>query len=92
VLWSRAPYLVALDFLGALFFIKIARCLLKLVQFGKTIQYVFILEYSRNYKTLCDRKKLADGRGGPWQRGAHGINGTMVNPALLEGPVPLDAP
>jgi len=31
-------------------------------------------------------KNLADGRGGPWQRGAlsHGINGTMVNPVLGE--------
>jgi len=33
--------------------------------FGKTIQYVFILGYSRNYKMLCDRKSLAGGRGGP---------------------------
>jgi len=51
---------------------------------GKTIQYVFILGYSRNYKTLCDRKNLADVRGGPLTTGAlcHGINGTVVNPAL----------
>jgi len=56
------------------------------VQSGKTIQYVFVLEYFRNYKTLCDRKNLAGGRGGPLTTGGgalcHGIDGTMVNPAL----------
>ena len=73
--WIRGPLLL-----------KNAGCFLKLVQSVKTIQYVFILRYSRNYKTLCDRKNLAGGRGGEggWQRGAlcHGINGTMVNPAV----------
>jgi len=49
--------------------VKIARCFLKLVQSGKTIQYVFIHGYSRNYITLCDRKNLADGRGGPLTTG-----------------------
>jgi len=69
--------------LGAPFY-KNDRCFLKLVQSGKTIQYVFILGYFRNYKTLCDRKNLSGGRGGPLTTGAlcHGINGTMVNPAL----------
>ena len=59
---------------------------LKLVQSGKTIQYVFILGYSRNYKMLCDRKNLAGGRGGGGADNGgglcHGINGTIVNPAL----------
>ena len=60
------------------------KCFIKLVQSGKTIIYVFILGYFRNYKTLCERKNLAGGRGGGLTTGAlcHGINGTMVNPAL----------
>jgi len=66
VLQSRAPYLVALE--GPPF-IKNARCFLKLVQSGKTIQYVFILGYSRNYETLCDKKNLAGGRRGPPENG-----------------------
>ena len=51
--------------LGAPFYKKNTWWFLKLVQSGKTIQYVFILGYFRNYKTLCDMKNLRGGRGGP---------------------------
>jgi len=44
-----------------------------MVQYGKTVQYVFLLGYSRNYKTLCGRKNLAGGRGGPDNGGPYAM-------------------
>ena len=66
---------------------------LNALQSGKTIQYVFILGYSRNYKMLCDRKNLADGRGGPlaaggpmpWHKWHYGRSGpAKVSRILLQ--------
>ena len=37
------------------------------------MQYVFILGYFRNYKTLCDKKNLAGAAGAPGNGGRYAM-------------------